>query len=114
MNDLDRAILRLSAELNTFLSFTRSGNYPEPTLGEGGFGSPPPGYADVGRKASRLVGPNGDETDRIATLPGDVQIAIVRVLRIWCLDWSGDNEKLWVQELKEHAKTLDEYCAAMA
>lgn len=114
MNDLNRAVLRLSAELNTFLSFTRSGKYPEPTLGEGGFGSPPSGFADVGRKASRLVGPNGDDTDRIAHLPADVQNAIVRMNRIWCFDWSGDNEQRWIQELKEHAKTLDEYCAATA
>lgn len=114
MNDLDRAVLRLSAELNTFLSFTRSGKYPEPELGSSCLGSPRPGYADVGYKASRLVGPSGNHTDRIATLPADVQNAIVRTLRIWCFDWSGDNEQRWIQELKEHAKTLDEYCAATA
>lgn len=114
MNDLDRAVLRLSAELNTFLSFTRSGKYPDPSFFEVALGAPSPGYSNIGRKASRLVGPNGDDTERIAPLPADVQNAIVRMNRIWCFDWSGDNEQRWVQELKEHAKTLDEYCAATA
>ncbi|MBO6739050.1 MAG: hypothetical protein JJ916_04235 [Phycisphaerales bacterium] len=103
MNDLQRKVLGLSAELNTFLSYSRSKNKPDPSLDNLTAGS----LSGVGYKTSRLVGPNGDSTERITALPEDVQNAILRVNYVWRCVW----EKRWLRELEEHARTLDRYCA---
>ena len=105
MNDLDRDVLGLSAELNTFLSYSRSRVKHEPSLRNLGAG----GLGGVGYKTSRLVGPNGDSTDRIAGLPEGVRHAILRTNYIWRCVW----EDRWLRELEEHAKTLDEYCSTL-